>query len=260
MSISWLVASKPLRRGRAQLRRPAARRQRSADRRARRRWRRSAGRRPARKCVEHHHQRTRRHAGAGGPGRQPADQRQRDADQVVEHCPDQVLANHAPARVARAGGRRQSTSRRADSNTASDCSWLRCAAMAERDRDIGLRQHRRIVDAVADHQHTAALRPARAASSASLCSGRSAAAGIARCRAGAPARPRLAGWSPDAIVRCRRRRAAAGAPPSAASAAQRFGELEARSTLRRSAPKQTAVAVASSADCARRPSCVPPAV
>ena len=88
--------------------------------------------------------------------------RDRDGEHVVDRRPEQVLlhlahrrlreADRAPA--CRAGRSSSARSRRLDGHV---------GARADRDAHVGLRQRRRVVDAVADHRHDACPRPAAAA-------------------------------------------------------------------------------------------------
>ena len=105
--------------------------------------------------VDHHQQRTGRHADACQPGRHPAHQRQRHRHRVVDQRPAQVLRTTASVRraVANTTGR---SSMRSDSTIVGTGLGQRRRG-AHRDRHVGAGQHRRIIDPVADHRDDTAL-------------------------------------------------------------------------------------------------------
>ena len=149
-----------------------------------------------------------RHAEPGGPRRQPAHERQRHAGQVVGARPRRVLAQRR-ACVRRASvARRDTSASRFDSSTASACARAMRAPCAHRERHVGLREHRRIVDAVADHRRRAAPPRLRRAHRGELVARAWPPPRRRRCPARRATAATRAGASPDSSVHARRQRGA----------------------------------------------------
>ena len=140
-----------------------------------------------------------RHAEAGGPGRQAAEQRERQADRVVGAAQARFWRTTRIARRATSRARATSTSA-PDSSTRRPASASSAAPSPIANDDVGARQHRRVVDAVADHRDAVGRAPA-ARERGELVLGRL----RRRARRAMPA-----SWRPRARARVRRR--TAGAP------------------------------------------------
>ena len=75
---------------------------------------------------------------------------------VVDHREPEVLP-HQPARAARRCRARRATGcSRSPRNTASACACVRSSGADRRQRDVGGGERRRVIEAVADHEHAAA--------------------------------------------------------------------------------------------------------
>ncbi len=117
-----------------------------------------ARRDPQPQRVADHQQRTQRHADRRQPGRHQAGGRGRNRDRVVGRLA-QTRFWRITERVRRAMPTSSGTiASRSDSSTVSAAVLRQRGRVPDGQRDIGRGQHRRVVDAVAHHQHAPALR------------------------------------------------------------------------------------------------------
>ena len=167
--------------------------------------------------VEHHHQRAGGHAQARQPGRQPAGDRERHADARCSRPPSR--GSGAP-RAACAAPARWPAATAASAPPSTTKSARACAsgtALPEGDGDVGARQHRAVVQAVAHHRDAPAARLQRCTTVAA-CPPACSRPGAARCRRARASRAHgarrgrrtaAAAAGPAPAARPRRRRASA---------------------------------------------------
>ena len=121
--------------------------------------------------VERHQHRRAGHGQRRDQRRDQAGDRDRHRDRIVDRRRATDSAASARARGARSRPASSTGASRSPRNTASACACVRSAARDRRHRDMGGGERRRVVEAVADHQHAGGLAPSALRSAAILSAG-----------------------------------------------------------------------------------------